>query len=275
MPKSQTIFYQSSLPRAGSTLLQNIIGQNPQFHVTPTSGMIDMILGARIGYNGNQEAKSGDLKQWKENFYAFCREGFKGYTAALTDKPYILDKNRGWGSYYPLLSEIIPNPKILFMVRDLRAVFASMEKKFRANPDIDDGILNNLTLEGITTYQRVEKWSQIHPIGHALNKLNQSLLDKSAQNFFFIRYEDLCTNPEPVMKGIYKFLELDYFEHNFQYIPQITIENDAIHGIYGDHTIRNTLGMLPDDSKEVLGDFTYKWIYDNFRWFFDIFNYNP
>ena len=40
----QTVFYQSSLPRAGSTLLQNIIGQNPKFHVTPTSGMIDMML---------------------------------------------------------------------------------------------------------------------------------------------------------------------------------------------------------------------------------------
>ena len=50
----QTIFYQSSMPRAGSTLLQNLMGQNPAFHVTPTSGMIDLMLGARIGYNQNQ-----------------------------------------------------------------------------------------------------------------------------------------------------------------------------------------------------------------------------
>tara|TARA_S200002703_G_scaffold153444_2_gene155045 strand:+ start:3760 stop:4599 length:840 start_codon:yes stop_codon:yes gene_type:complete len=270
---NQTVFYQSSLPRAGSTLLQNLIGQNPLFHVTPTSGMIDMMLGARIGYNGNHESKAGDLKQWKEGFYAFCREGFKGYTSALTDKPYILDKNRAWGSYYPLLSEIIPNPKIIFMVRDLRAVFASMEKKFRANPDVDGGEINNITLQGITTHQRVEQWAVGHPVGYAVNKLNQSFLDKSAQNFFFIRYEDLCNNPEPVIKGVYKFLELDYFEHNFQNIPQITVEDDTVHGIYGDHTIRNTLGMLPDDSKEILGDFTYKWIYDNFRWFFDVFKY--
>ena len=50
----QIIYYQSSLPRAGTTLLQNIIGQNPAFHVTPTSGMIDLVLGARIGYNDNK-----------------------------------------------------------------------------------------------------------------------------------------------------------------------------------------------------------------------------
>ena len=60
----QTIFYQSSLPRVGSTLFQNIMGQNPLFYVTPTSGMIDLMLGTRIGYNGNKESKAGDLDIW-------------------------------------------------------------------------------------------------------------------------------------------------------------------------------------------------------------------
>ena len=274
MQDKQTIFYQSSLPRAGSTLLQNIIGQNPKFHVTPTSGMIDMMLGTRIGYNGNHESKAGDLKQWKEGFYAYCREGFKGYVGALTDKPYILDKNRAWGSYYPLLSEILPNPKILFLVRDLRAVFASMEKKFRANPDMDGGEINNITLQGITTQQRVEQWAIGHPVGYALNKLQQSILDKSVNNFFILRYEDLCTNPEPVLNGIYNFFDIEPYKHNFNKIDQITVEDDTVHGIYGDHTIRNTLGMLPNDSKEILGEYTYNWIYNNFEWFFNIFKYN-
>ena len=274
MQGRQNIFYQSSLPRAGSTLLQNLIGQNPKFHVTPTSGMIDMMLGTRIGYNGNHESKAGDLNQWKEGFYAYCREGFKGYVAALTNKPYILDKNRAWLSYYSLLNEILPNPKILVMVRDLRAVFASMEKKFRANPDMDGGEINNITLQGITTQQRVEQWSMGHPIGYAVNKLNQSFLDKSSNNFFFIRYEDLCTNPEPVLKDTYKFLEIDYYQHNFSNIPQITVEDDKVHGIYGDHTIRNTLGMLPSDYKEILGEYTYNWVYDNFEWYFNLFKYN-
>ena len=110
----QTVFYQSSMPRAGSTLLQNIVGQNPQFHVTPTSGMIDMMLGTRIGDNGNKESKAGDVKMWKEGFYAYCREGFKGYTATLTDKPYILDKNRAWGAYYTIVDEILEEYEDIF-----------------------------------------------------------------------------------------------------------------------------------------------------------------
>ena len=269
----QTIFYQSSLPRAGSTLLQNIMGQNPLFHVTPTSGMIDMMLGTRIGYNGNKEAQAGDKDKWREGFYAYCREGFKGYTAALTDKPYILDKNRAWGSYYNLLNEINPNPKIVFMVRDLRAVFSSMEKKFRQHPDIDDGMLDNIKLANITTHQRIETWSGGHPIGYAVNKLHQSILDKTAQNFLFIRYEDLCTNPESQLMGIYNFFGLEQFKHDFTHIPQVTVEDDTVHGIYGDHTIRNTLGMLPDDSKEILGDYTSDWIYNQYKWYFDMFGY--
>ena len=270
----QVIFYQSSLPRAGSTLLQNIIGQNPEFHVTPTSGMVDLMLGARIGYNQNQEARAGDMGMWKSGFYAFCREGINGYVANLTKKPYILDKNRNWAASYPLLVNMFPNPKILFMVRDLRAIFASLEKKFRANPDFEDGTVNNIALTGLTTQQRVEKWATEHPLGHSVPKLYQSILDKTAEKFLFIKYELLCTYPEKQFEGIYNFLEVPPFQHNFDHIPQVTVENDAMYGIYGDHTIRNTMSMLPDDSKEILGEYTYEWIYENFKWYFDIFGYS-
>ena len=60
-----------------------------------------------------------------------------------------------------------------------------MEKKFRANPDMDGGEINNITLQGITTQQRIEQWATGHPVGYAVNKLNQSILDKSANNFFY------------------------------------------------------------------------------------------
>ena len=46
----EQIFFQSSLPRAGSTLLQNIMGQNPEFYVTPTSGVLELLHSARFQY---------------------------------------------------------------------------------------------------------------------------------------------------------------------------------------------------------------------------------
>ena len=40
---NKTIFYLSGLPRSGSTLLGSLIGQRPDFTVTPTSPFLDLL----------------------------------------------------------------------------------------------------------------------------------------------------------------------------------------------------------------------------------------
>jgi len=118
------IFYQSSFPRAGSTLLQNILAQNPAFYVTPTSGLLELIFGARLNYTNSPEFKAQDPA------------AMEAYFQALTDKPYAVDKSRGWGVHFDLLQMIFnEEPKVICMVRDLRQILASLEKKFRQNPD--------------------------------------------------------------------------------------------------------------------------------------------
>ena len=92
----QKLFFQSSLPRAGSTLLQNIVAHNPDFYSSPTSGLVDLMLGTRIGYNENPESKAASLEEWKAGFLGYCRAGFDGYMKALTDKPYFFDKSRAY-----------------------------------------------------------------------------------------------------------------------------------------------------------------------------------
>ncbi len=61
----QRIFFNSSLPRAGSTLLSNVIGHHPHFYSSPTSALIDLVLGARIGYNDAPETAYTDTDTWK------------------------------------------------------------------------------------------------------------------------------------------------------------------------------------------------------------------
>jgi sulfotransferase len=94
---SNQIFFQSSLPRAGSTLSQNIMGQNPEFYVTPTSGVLELVYAARNNYTNSPEFKAQDQDLMKKGFLSFCRNGVEGFFHAITDKPYILDKSRGWG----------------------------------------------------------------------------------------------------------------------------------------------------------------------------------
>ena len=69
--KQQRLFFNSSLPRAGSTLLSNIVGHHPNFYVSPTSALIDLILGSRIGYNEDRDKAYTDTDTWKKGFLNF------------------------------------------------------------------------------------------------------------------------------------------------------------------------------------------------------------
>ena len=272
--KQQRLFFNSSLPRAGSTLLSNIVGHHPNFYTSPTSGLIDLVLGSRIGYNNERETAYTDTDTWKKGFINFNRYGLAGFMNAVSDKPYHLDKSRMWAAYYDLLNMIVPNPRVVIMVRDLRAIYSSMEKKFRQNPDVDPKIMDNIDMTGITTKQRVTYWSKTHPVGYSVIKLNELILQKLDKNILFFRYEDFCQYPDQHMKKLYEFFEVEYFQHDWNNIQQLTSENDESHGIFGDHKIRQKLERKPDDWKEILGDHTSNRIVSENKWFYDYFRYN-
>lgn len=86
------LFFNSSLPRAGSTLLQNIIAQNPDFYSTPTSGTLELIYGARANYSNDPTFKAQDTDLMRKGFQSFCNQGLRGYYDAITDKPNVLEK---------------------------------------------------------------------------------------------------------------------------------------------------------------------------------------
>ena len=60
--------FQSSLPRAGSTLFSNIVGQNPAFHVTPTSGLLDLLYVARGQFSRGEEFKAQGREEMERAF---------------------------------------------------------------------------------------------------------------------------------------------------------------------------------------------------------------
>ena len=272
--KQQRIFFNSSLPRAGSTLLSNVVGHHPNFFVSPTSSLIDLVLGSRIGYNEDREASYTNTEIWRKGFINFNRYGMVGFINAVTDKPCYLDKNRLWGAYYPLLNMIVPNPRVVMMVRDLRSIYSSMEKKFRLHPDIDTKEMDNIKMTNITTHQRVVHWASTQPVGYALAKLRQAMLEKHTDNFLFFKYEDFCKYPDDHMRKLYEFFQVDYFQHDWNNIEQITSENDDRQAPYGDHKIRQKLERKPDDFQEILGEYTCDRIVSENQWFYDYFRYN-
>jgi sulfotransferase len=271
----QKIFFQSSMPRALSTMLQNIVGQNPDFHVTPTDGLLELLFGARANFTNSPEFKAQNPDLMNEAFKGFCLGGIQGYVKGLTDKPYLLNKSRGWGVYRGFIETFYPNPKIICMVRNLKDVVASYEKIYRNNQLQHDPIRNDSSGKGTTLHKRVDEW--MHPtntIGRAVERIFETIRLGYDDKILFVKCEDLCLYPDAEMVRIYDYLGVAYYKHDFDNIQQITSEDDSVYGLSNDlHTIRPKLQMKPSDADAILGKDITQWIYDTYKWYYQKFNY--
>ena len=209
---NKKIFYNASLPRAGSTLLQNVMMQNPEIYSTPTSGIIEFLLNARTIYTTGDAFKAQDAETMKNGFKGFCKYGLQGFFEGITERPYVMEKSRGWLGHYDFLEFFNEEkPKIICMVRD--------------------------------------------------------------KDILFIRFEDFTIDPETEIKRVYNYLELPYFQHDFNNVEQLTQENDIIHGMFGDHKIQPQIKPVKDDYIEILGQEQSDRLKQHYDWYFKAFNY--
>lgn len=269
----EKIFFNASLPRSGSTLIQNVLMQNPDIYSTPTSGVIDLLLAARSIYSTSDAFKAQDPNEMEKAIRGFCRDGLYGYFNSLTDRPYVIDKSRGWTGNFRFLDFVEPMPKVIVMVRDLRGIFASMEKNFRKNPHKDPNIVNAVELKNMNTDSRMMYFSTTPPIGASLEWLYDSHIQGYDSHFLYIRFEDFTKNPESEIKRIYNYLDIPYFQHDFNNVQQLTKENDVIHGIFGDHQIHNKIEPVVDDAVSILGFHNCDKLKQHYSWYFNKFNY--
>jgi hypothetical protein len=267
----QKIFYQTSFPRAGSTLLQNILMQNPEVYSTPTDGVLDLLKASRQVYGQNPAIKAQDQKQMEKAFISYCKSAIYGFYNGLTNRPYVISKNRGYSSEYNFINLITPHPKMIVMVRDLREVLASMENNYQKNPTYFDPQFHSQPFVGTTVAKRVQLWLSNNPVGTSVERVQELLLHP--KDVLFIRYEDLCEKPNLTMNRIYDYLGLPCFLHDFENIKQYTKEDDKWHGIYGDHKIRKNLKKLDLKSEKLLGKDVCRSVFENYQWFFNHFQY--
>ena len=271
---AEKIFFQSSLPRVGSTVFQNLMNQDDRFYASSTSGLLELIYGARHNYTESPEFKAQDADLMKKAFLGFCRGGVNAYYEAITDKPFVIDKSRGHFAHYNFIDSFYPNPKIICLIRNLPDIIASMEKIFRRNQHKSNSIVNHATMQGTTTPKRVDIWFNSPPIGMAVERLSEAIRQGIDKKMLFIKYESLCLYPEIELKRVYEYLDIPQFRHDFTHIEQTTKEDDEIYGFEGLHSIRPKLEMQPSDAKQILGKDVYDWIMKNYKWYNDYFGYN-
>ncbi len=254
---SKTIHFVAGLPRSGSTLLCNILNQNPEFTATATSGILDIVLAIRNQWENVNTFQAAPNKTGKDDVV----RGILYNYYSRTPEPVIFDKSRAWPAYLELAEFILgKRAKILVPVRDITDVLASFEMLYRKNahnwqfPQEKTNFAEFQTVEGrASIFMKNDQ-----PVGIAYNRIRDALARGYSNRMHFVEFEELTSQPERAMEKIYNFLEHDEYAHNFDNVEQTTSENDDVHGIPGLHTIRNKVTSVPKIAKEVLGDDTFK-----------------
>lgn len=247
----------SGLPRSGSTLLANILAQNPRFHASATSGILDVIFGVRnhwdqlapfqamVDRNACEAAKRRVLRAILDAYYAD------------DPRPVVVDKSRSWLAHLELAEAVLGGKaRVLVPVRDIREILASFERLWRAAaatrqiPQETQFYVEFQSIEG-----RCAVWARgDQPLGLACNRIRDALLRGFRDRLLFVPYEALTTAPQATLRQIYAFLEEEPFTHDFEHVAQVTQEDDRVYGFPDLHQIRARVEPAPLRWPSVLGE---------------------
>ncbi|NJN75753.1 MAG: KR domain-containing protein [Synechococcaceae cyanobacterium RL_1_2] len=205
-----------SSPRSGSTLLRVMLAGHPQLWVPPELHLLPFgYMGDRAQELANSGLSQGlikaltTLKPWSpEQAQAQVEDWIKANTTVgevyqwlgdLTCDRLVIDKSPSYASSMATLQrseELFERPKYIHLVRHPYSVMDSftrmrMDKLLGANTSNPYGLAESIWRES-----------------------NQNILDLAAQidrdRYHLISYEELVTNPAPVMEKLCQFLAIDY-----------------------------------------------------------------
>jgi sulfotransferase len=259
----KTIHFTSGLPRACSTLLQNLLAQNPLVHSTGTSPLHEIGYIARKVFQ-TDEAKAMGGPNMEKMYFDYVRGGCAYAFDSLTERPIVVDKCRSYIGHLDQLFKIWPDAKVLVPIRDIRGILCSMEKKHREHPSPFNSFEEANPANFTTIEKRVNGWLQSPPVGIAIERLYDAA-SRYKNKLHFVHAEDLTENPEKTMKEVWKYLNIEFKYHNFDNVEQYTQEID-VGWPYGDHTIRNKISQLKPEWHDILGRQLSDTVNKKFEW---------
>lgn len=250
MQREKTFHFVSGMPRSGSTLLCNVLNQNPRFWATPTSGLCPLLLRVNHIWPEIAEFRASSNPQEKLGLLRGMIHGFH-----TTERPVVFSKSRGWVACMEMLRNALGvDPKVLVTIRDIPSILSSCEKLFRKELNSPASSArwgaNMETIEG-----RLAFWTAADQmVGGQYNRIRDCVTRGNRRNMHFVDFDELCAQPAATMDRVYAFLGEQPFIHDFSNIEQTTHEKDEEHGFVDLHTIRPKVERTTKDYKQILGD---------------------
>ena len=272
----KTIHFCAGLPRSGSTVLMNILQQNPQIFTTGTCALTPVVNDLIIKSRFNESFQAMNAHDADNAVYGMVQGATQGWFEGLTDKPVVVSKNRGWAK----LHHLYPNSKIIVTVRDLRDIVESFDKINLSIKSLhtfgEDGKSYGCMCEDEKYHYHFETNNSLSDSLYTdMNRLMHLWLNTSGK-VRFIRYEDLVSNPEEVLKNVYDFLGVEWFQHDLNNIQQSTIfEHDNAY--FREKTSHVVKPQLVNNSKSIrnLSQKFHNKVVSEHKWFYDGFYPNP
>jgi sulfotransferase len=199
--------------------------QNPRFHASITDPLATFVKGMLETLGNEPGMKSEVSVERRINTLQGVFEGFYKHV----DKPVIFNTNRAWTLLTPHIRELYPKAKFIVCVRDINWILDSFETAHRKQP------LQFNTIGGgpsKTVYDRVEDMmDQKGIVGFPYIGIKQAITSAEKNKLFLVEYDQLCKNPENIVRSIYTFIGEPHFEHDFDNVEKQWDSYDSEIGI--------------------------------------------
>jgi sulfotransferase len=219
----------TGLPRAGSTLLCQLLSQHPEVHCDgQSSPLCNTLLGIRRMVSNDQFFLSQLDNHFAASYgnLASAMQGFLRSWHHDSDKKAVVDKNRAWLHAIELLLQLAPEAKLVVCIRELGQVYGSIEAQHQRTILLD-------FIDQLADFDRFGRadmlFAKDKAIGSPLLSLNavQDLPPAVRERLYFLRFEDLMAQPAACMSHLHAWLGLSPFEINPQQLTTGKSESDS------------------------------------------------
>lgn len=211
MDIDERLIFLISQPRAGSTMLQRILGSHPDIHTLPEPWIMLHPLyalrrsGISAEYNVDWAVNQAEsfLDRLPGGRDAFTEAQYRAYSylyeQALisSEKLYFLDKTPRYYHVIPELHRVFPKAKFIFLLRNPLAVLASILKSWVG-----------------------KDWARLQFYRYDLTDAPQLLMDglqMGGAGQVMVRYEDIVVNPEEAIKQLCGQLDISFHQKMVEY----------------------------------------------------------
>jgi len=265
----------SGLPRAGSTVLCQLLSEHPDIYCEGHSSPLCNALLMLRRFVSEDQFMLAQMDVQFDQSYANLKSAMQGFLHGWhseTGKGIVVDKNRAWLHCIEMLLELDPQAKLLVTIRELGQVYGSIEAQHQQSILLD-------FQDHLADYDRIGRADRLFAvdktIGAPLSSIRavEDLPPKVKERLFFVKFEDLMTKPVQVMSGVYAWLGLPDHRIDPQRLTVRPHESDSHYNFKFRHRQKSVLTSpihheIPPRIQAQIRkacDWYYQWFYPDFK----------